>query len=167
MLTAPMHYAPPQKTGKLTAAELDEFLKQPWNARLATVTAAGRPYVAAVWYAYDAAKALFYVVGRERATFIEHIRQNPAVALHIADDVHLEHTRALVEGRAELANEAIAPERDPWLREMVNDMARRYMGPDGPQYAAKTLDRPRWLITVTPEKIQSWTGGEWAERYWR
>jgi hypothetical protein len=79
----------------------------------------------------------------------------------------LEHTRALVEGRAELGNEAIVPEHDPWLRAMVNDMARRYMGPDGPHYAAKTLDRPRWLITVTPEKIQSWTGGEWAERYWR
>jgi general stress protein 26 len=167
MLTAPMHYTPPQKTGKLTAAELTEFLQQPWNARLAAVTPAGRPYVAPVWYAFDVEQGVFYVVGRERAAYVEHIRHNPAVALQIADDVHLEHTRALVEGQAVISKEAIPPVDDPWLKALVNEMARRYMGPDGPQYAVKTLDRPRVLITVTPEKIQSWTGGEWAERYWR
>jgi general stress protein 26 len=167
MLTAPMHYTPPQKTGKLTPAELDEFLSQPWNARLATVTPAGRPYVAPVWYAYDQAKNCFYVVGRERATYVEHIRHHPAVTLHMADDVHLEHTRVLIEGQAVIAKEPIAPADDPWLRDLVNDMAARYMGPDGPRYAAKTLDRPRVLITITPEQMQSWTGGEWASRYWR
>jgi general stress protein 26 len=162
-----MHYTPPQKTGKLSVAELDEFLRQPWNARLATVTPAGRPYVAPVWYAYEPAQGTFYVVGRERAAYVEHIRHNGAVSLHIADDVHLEHTRALIEGDAVIRQEATAPLDDVWLRELVNSMAVRYMGPDGPQYAAKTLDRPRVLIVVTPTKIQSWTGGEWAERYWR
>ncbi len=167
MLTAPMHYTPPQKTGKLTAAELEEFLQQPWNARLATVTPEGRPYVAPVWYAYDAAESRFYVVGRERAAYVSHIRHNPAVCLQIADDVHLEHTRALVEGHAAISQEAVAPAADPRLRDLVNSMAVRYMGPDGPMYASKTLDRPRVLIAIAPEKIQTWTGGEWAERYWR
>jgi nitroimidazol reductase NimA-like FMN-containing flavoprotein (pyridoxamine 5'-phosphate oxidase superfamily) len=172
MLTAPMSYVPPQKTGKLTAEELRDFLRQPWNARLATVTQEGRPYLAPVWYAYEAAQegdalGVFYVVGRERSSYVAHIRHNPAVALHMADDVHLEHTRVLVEGQAVISQEAIAPLDDPWLRELVEEMARRYMGPDGPRYAAKTLDRPRVLITITPQKIQSWTGGEWANRYWR
>ena len=167
MHTAPMHYTPPQKTGKLTASELEDFLQQPWNARLATVTPAGRPYLTPVWFAYDAEQHLFYVVGREKSAFVMHIRQNPAVALHMADDVHMAHTRVLVEGTAALADEAVAPAADAWLRVMVNEMAARYMGPDGPQYATKTYDRPRMLITILPEKIQSWTGGEWAERYWR
>jgi uncharacterized pyridoxamine 5'-phosphate oxidase family protein len=167
MLTAPMHYQPPQKTGKLTETELDEFLRQPWNARLATVTPAGRPYVAPVWYAYDAAQGIFYVVGREKSAYVEHIRHNPAVALQMADDVHLEHTRVLIEGQAVISKEPIAPESDPWLRDLVNEMASRYMGPDGPSYAAKTLGRPRVLITIRPERMQSWTGGEWAAHYWR
>jgi PPOX class probable F420-dependent enzyme len=167
MLTAPMNYTPPQKTGKLTAEELQEFLSQPWNARLATVTPEGRPYVAPVWYAYDGTQGLFYVVGRERSAYVEHVRHNPAVALHIADDIHLEHTRALVEGEAAVRKEAVAPQDDSWLGDLVNDMATRYMGPDGPRYAARTFDRPRVLIAVTPQRIQSWTGGEWAERYWR
>ena len=167
MLTAPMHYTPPQKTGKLTAEELNEFLRQPWNARLATVTPEGRPYLTPVWYAYDATLTVFYVVGRERAAYVDHIRHNPAVSLHVADDVHLEHTRVLVEGHAVISKEPVAPAADPWLADLVNDMAVRYMGTDGPQYASKTFDRPRVLITVTPEKLQSWTGGEWAAHYWR
>ena len=166
MRIAPMHYTPPEKTGKLTAAELAEFLTQPWNARLATVTPEGRPYLTPVWFAFDEAQQVFYVVGRERAAFMAHIRHNSAVALHMADDVHMEHTRVLVEGRATLG-EVIIPATDAWMQELIADMAVRYMGPDGPRYAAKTLDRPRVLITIAPEKIQSWTGGEWAERYWR
>jgi hypothetical protein len=167
MLTAPMHYIPPQKTGKLSPTELDEFLRQPWNARLATVTVEGKPYLTPLWYAYQAEPSTFYLVARERATFVAHLRNNSAVALHIADDVHLEHTRVLVEGVALLAKEAVAPASDPMLRDLVNDMAVRYMGPDGPMYAAKTMDRPRLLISITPEKITSWTGGEWAAKYWR
>lgn len=167
MLTAPMSYTPPQKTGKLTPAELEEFLTQPWNARLATVTPDVRPYLTPVWYTFDVAKNVFYVVGRERAAYVPHIRHNSAVALHMADDVNLAHTRVLIEGHATISEEAIVPADDPWLKGVIADMATRYMGPDGPQYAATTLDRPRVLITVTPEKIKSWTGGAWAEHYWR
>jgi len=162
-----MHYTPPPKTGKLSAPELDEFLRQPWNGRLATVSTEGSPYLTPVWYAYVPESGLFYIVARERAVFIDHIRHNTAVAFHVADDVHLAHTRALIEGNAVLAKDAVAPANDPWLRGLVNDMAVRYMGPDGPRYAADTLDRPRLLITLTPQKIRSWTGGEWAAHYWR
>lgn len=167
MLTAPMNYSPPEKTGKLTESEMVEFLRQPWNARLATVTPEGRPYVTPVWFAYDADKHVFYVIARERSSFVPHLRQNPAVTLHMADDVHLAHTRVLVEGDADLGAEPVVPADDPWLRDMVNDMAVRYMGPDGPRYASATLDRPRILITITPRRTTSWTGGEWAAQYRR
>ncbi|MCC6167712.1 MAG: pyridoxamine 5'-phosphate oxidase family protein [Caldilineaceae bacterium] len=165
MVTALLSYVPPEKTGKLNAEELDEFLAQAWNARLATVTPENRPYVVPVWYEYDAARRCFYVVARERSDYVAHLRANPAVALHIADDIHLEHTRVLVEGRAEVALGPAIPNQTPRLQTMIESMARRYMGPDGPRYAAQTMDRPRLLITITPERMQSWTGGEWAERY--
>jgi hypothetical protein len=129
------------------------------------VTPEARPYVAPVWYAYDPAQGRFFVVGRERSRFVGHIRATPHVALQIADDAHLAHTRVLVEGRAELTLGPVAPAAMPDLRALVDDMARRYLGPDGPRYAAHTLDRPRYLITITPVRWQSWTGGEWAGRY--
>jgi nitroimidazol reductase NimA-like FMN-containing flavoprotein (pyridoxamine 5'-phosphate oxidase superfamily) len=158
-------YTPPSKTGKLSQAELDDFLLQPWNARLATVTPRNTPYVVPLWYHYEPASQLFYIVGRERAAFIEHIQHNPAVALHIADDIHQQHTRLLVEGIAAIEEGPIAPAASPRLQVMVDDMARRYMGPPGPGYAAKTSDRPRYLIAISPTTMQSWTGGEWAPRY--
>jgi nitroimidazol reductase NimA-like FMN-containing flavoprotein (pyridoxamine 5'-phosphate oxidase superfamily) len=165
MVTALLSYVPPDKIGKLNADELDEFLTQAWNARLATITPENRPYVVPIWYEYDPARGCFYVVARERSDYVAHIRANPAVALHIADDIHLEHTRVLVEGRAEVTLGPAVPTETPRLEAMINDMARRYMGPDGPRYAADTMARPRVLITITPDRLQSWTGGEWAERY--
>jgi nitroimidazol reductase NimA-like FMN-containing flavoprotein (pyridoxamine 5'-phosphate oxidase superfamily) len=167
MKIAPLNYVPPDKTGKLTPEELTLFLAQPWNARLATVTPDHRPYVVPIWYQHDAVADLFYVIGRERAAYIEHIRHNPAVALHIADDVHLAHTRVLVEGQAHIIEGPVAPASSPRLEAMVADMARRYMGDPGPGYSSHTNHRPRYLIGITPETVQSWTGGEWAAKYFR
>jgi nitroimidazol reductase NimA-like FMN-containing flavoprotein (pyridoxamine 5'-phosphate oxidase superfamily) len=158
-------YTPPAKTGSLTDAEIDEFLAQPWNIRLATVTPQNTPYVVPLWYQFDAAEQVFYVVAREKSAFMPHIRQNPAVALHAADDIHAEHTRVLVEGRAEIVEGPIAPRDSPRMQQIVDDMARRYMGEPGPQYARHTADRPRYLVKITPTRWQSWTGGEWAAQY--
>ncbi|HXF64818.1 MAG TPA: pyridoxamine 5'-phosphate oxidase family protein [Caldilineaceae bacterium] len=167
MMSVMLDYTPPQKTGRLTLEELEAFLAQPWNARLATVTPELRPYVVPVWYAYAPATRLFYVIGRERSAYVQHIRHNPAVALHIADDIHLAHTRVLVEGRAAIVEGPVAPASSRRLGSMVDDMARRYMGEPGPTYAAHTKERPRVLVEITPERWHSWTGGEWAARYFR
>lgn len=165
METTTAQYVPPAKTGKLSETEIDLFLAQPWNARLATVTPAHTPYLVAVWYAFDAASRRFYMVAREKAQFVPHIRQNPAVALHVADDLHLQHTRVVVEGQAALVEGPVAPQESLRLQQLVDDMARRYMGEPGPGYARKTADRPRYLVEITPQRWQSWSGGEWAPRY--
>jgi nitroimidazol reductase NimA-like FMN-containing flavoprotein (pyridoxamine 5'-phosphate oxidase superfamily) len=120
-----------------------------------------------LWYHYVAEERLFYVIGRERSRYVEHVRHNPYVALHIADDLHMEHTRVLVEGRAEILEGPIAPQASPHMQAMVYDMARRYMGEPGPGYAMHTNARPRYLIAIHPEQWQSWTGGEWAAKYFR
>lgn len=158
-------YTPPAKTGSLTDAEIDAFLAQPWNIRLATVTPENTPYLVPLWYQFDPAERVFYIVARERSQFIPHIRQNPAVALHAADDIHGEHTRVLVEGRAEIVEGPIAPQESPRMQQIVDNMARRYMGEPGPRYARHTANRPRYLVKITPHRWQSWTGGEWAARY--
>lgn len=165
MPRAPLDYAPPDKTGSLTESELDEFLAAPWNARLATVTPDGTPYIVPVWFEFDTQARVFYVVARSRSAYVDHIQHSPAVALHIADDVHLEHTRLLVEGAAEILAGPVVPAADDRLRRMVNTMARKYMGEPGPEYAERTMSRPRYLIRITPKRWQSWTGREWAPRY--
>ncbi len=158
-------YKPPDKVGKLTEDEITAFLAQPWKARLATVTPKNTPYIVPLWYEYDAAKEVFYIIARERSKYVEHIVRNPAVALHIADDAHLENTRVLVEGTAQILDGPVAPAASPEIREIAKAMAHKYMGAEGAEYAQRTMSRPRYLIQITPRRWRSWTGREWAPHY--
>jgi PPOX class probable F420-dependent enzyme len=164
-VTSPTPAPPPDKIGSLSEAELNAFLAQPWNARLATVTPECTPYVVPVWYEYDPVARVFYVVARERSAYVEHIRHNPAVAFHIADDVHLEHTRVLVEGTAEILEGPAAPADSPRIRELAVKMTMKYLADRGPEYAQRTDRRPRYLIRITPRRWHTWTGREWAAKY--
>ncbi len=160
-------YTPPAKVGPLSRSELIEFLSRPWNARLATVTPENRPYVVPVWYQFEPDEWAFYVVGRKRSAYVAHIRVNPHVALSVADDFHREHTRVLVEGLAEVVEGPVRPNASPRLGELVLELSTRYLGPEGIRYARETMFRPRYLIRITPERLRSWTGPEWAPKYFR
>lgn len=151
--------------GSLGPDEIARFLAEPWNARLATVDAEGWPHLTPVWYEYEAAALTLVVVGRERAAWVGHLRADPRVAFHVADDVHAEHTRVLVQGRAEIVEGPVAPSASPRLAELTRRLSLRYLGPDGPRYAERTLDRPRVLVRIVPRLWTTWTGREWHPRY--
>lgn len=120
-----MAYEPSDKIGGLSDAELAAFLDEPWNGRIATLTPEGWPYVAPVWYEF------------ERARWIAHIRANPRVAFHVADDLHAHHTRVQVQANARILEGPIAPTASPRLLELTYRLSRRYLGPDGPRYAER------------------------------
>ena len=160
-----MAYEPSNRIGGLTGEELAAFLAEPWNARLATLGPDGYPYVAAVWYDFDPAAQVFRVVGRERAVWVDHVRREPKVALHVADDEHAEHTRVFVQGRAAIVEGPAAPSASERIGALTRRLAVRYLGPNGPTYAERTFDRPRVLVEVTPERWVTWSGREWHRRY--
>ena len=158
-----MAYQPGEKIGALTDAEVAAFLAEAWNGRLATVAPDGWPYVAPVWYEFDGTAVL--IVGRERARWLAHIRTNPRVAFHVADDVHRAHTRVQVQATAVVLDGPIAPSASPGLLELTYRLSRRYLGPEGPRYAQRTIDRPRVLVRLEPVTWTTWTGPEWHPRY--
>ena len=160
-----MPFEPTNKIGSLSDGELVQFLTEPWNARVAVMGEDGWPYVTPVWYDYEADRKTFVVVGRERAEWVRFVQQSPRVALHIADDVHVQHTRVLVQGMAEVVEGPIAPSASPRLWEITERMSLRYLGPKGPEYAKRTADRPRLMIRITPHRWRTWTGQEWHPRY--
>ena len=160
-----MTFQPSDKIGGLTEPELLAFLAHPWNARIATITEDGWPYVTPVWYELDLDSRSFLVVGRQHALWVAHIRDNPRVALHIADDEHAEHTRVLVQATAEIVEGPVAPRESPRILDLTHRLSVRYLGPDGPSYAERTLDRPRVLVSLTPTQWTSWSGREWHPRY--
>jgi PPOX class probable F420-dependent enzyme len=158
-------YEPSDKIGGLAEREILAFLAHPWNARIATLTREGWPYVTPVWYEFDLDARSFLVVGRRDAAWVAQIRDDPRAALHIADDAHAEHTRVLVQGTAQIVEGPVAPRQSPRILELTHRLSRRYLGPDGPSYAERTLDRPRVLVRLTPTTWVSWTGREWHPRY--
>jgi nitroimidazol reductase NimA-like FMN-containing flavoprotein (pyridoxamine 5'-phosphate oxidase superfamily) len=164
MYTLP-DYEPPDKIGKLTDDEVDAFLAQPWKTRLATITPQNTPYIVPLWYQFDATQRVFYIVARGRSKYVQHILHNPAVALQIADDAHLENTRVMIEGTAKILVGPVPPDENPELQEIVLAMSRRYMGEEGPAYAKHTISQPRYLIRITPDRWTTWTGRAWAPRY--
>lgn len=145
----------------LTVEEIDAFLRTPVIARLATVMPDGAPYVVPVWQHWDGSS--LYVIPRARSKFVDHVKREPRVAVSCADDVDPAHTRVLIEGTAEIVEGPV--EMAGRTLDIANEMARRYMGPDGPRYLARTARRPRYLIRVRPTRITSWRGGEWHRRY--
>lgn len=160
-----MPFEPDDRIGPLDDATLVRFLAEPWNARIATVDADGWPHVTPVWYDFDAATRVFVVVGRERAAWITHIRHEPRVALHVADDIHVQHTRVLVQGRAEVVEGPVAPAASARIGAITERLSLRYLGPNGPTYAGRTAERPRVMIAIRPERWRTWSGQEWHARY--
>ena len=144
----------------LTKEEIAQFLSGPIVARIATVKEDGAPYIAPIWQYYDG--EVMWVIPRERSVFVKHIRRSPRVAVSCAYDT-APWTRVLIQGRAEIV-EGPKPV-EGLIAEIGEQMAVRYLGEHGAEYASITWDRPRYLIKIIPEKITSWTGSEWADKY--
>jgi nitroimidazol reductase NimA-like FMN-containing flavoprotein (pyridoxamine 5'-phosphate oxidase superfamily) len=152
--------------GPLGAAELDEFLAQPLLLKLACARPDGWPYVIPLWYAWYERK--LYVVGRERAIWIDYVRSEPRVGVLIDEDAR-RHRRVqmtalayVVEGPAVRSQ---GSERWHALDELLVD---RYMADDaGQAYRQLTANRPRYLVEISPVQITSWRGGPWHRRYYR
>ena len=154
-----------QSDGPLSATEFAEFLQQPLLLKLACVRPDGWPYVVPLWYAWHDDR--LYVVGRERAVWVDYVRREARVGVLIDEEarrhrrVQMTATAAIVEGPVRRADGS-----ERW-REIDKHLVARYMSDDaGRAYATLTADRPRFLIEITPVQITSWSGGPWHPRYY-
>lgn len=143
---------------------MEEFLKGPNIAKIAVLKEDGSPFVVPVWYEWDG--KYVYIVGRKRSQWVQHIRRDNRVCVLI-DENTIPLRKVIFEGKAEIVG-------TDWI-EIGKRMVNRYFGPEiGPSYLEGTLDQPRWVIRIKPEKITSWivppqfSGGKesWHPRYY-
>ena len=133
----------------LTADELRAFLTETRIfAKVGTVGEDGWPNVNPAWYEYDG--TAFWLVTKELAGFCRNLRRDPRVTLCI-DNPETPYRRVLVRGRAEFVD-------GDWV-EPTRRMVLRYLGPQGMAYFEATLDLPRVLVRIRPERVTSWNGG--------
>lgn len=142
---------------RMSDVEIGEFLAGPVIGKLGCVDAEGWPYVVPVWVQHR--DGGFYVVPRERSAWAGYLERDERVSLCL--DERTDHRRVLVKGRARLIERPNVGGRwTPILREM----AERYWGERGIEYATRTEQEPRWLFFIEPVTVTSWYGS-WAERY--
>jgi general stress protein 26 len=114
-----------------------------------------------VWQHYE--DGAIYIIPRERSVFVKHIERNPYVAVSCALD-ESPFTRALFRGKAEIIEGPKIMEGK--TLEIGEKMSYRYLGERGPEYLVPTMDRPRFLVKVVPDKVISWEGVEWHPKYY-
>jgi len=147
----------------LNKEQLNEFLAEPWIARLGVVAANGDPYVVPIWYDWDGDGALIAV--RERAAYVPYQRARGRACLFIAEDVD-PLRRVLITGRAEIVRD-VAPDTGEWL-ERSRAVCRRYLGADaGDDYQDDTIERPCIWFKIFADEIVSWDSPAWHPRYLR
>tara|TARA_Y100000590_G_scaffold422807_1_gene527932 strand:+ start:8955 stop:9401 length:447 start_codon:yes stop_codon:yes gene_type:complete len=144
----------------LTKEQIQNLLSTPIIARLATVKPDGSPYLVPVWEYWDG-EAMF-IIPRAKSKFVKYLIDEPRVAVSCADDISSDHPRILIEGTAEIVEGPSIMTGN--TLSIAKEMVLRYSGEAGLRYLEDTIDKPRYLVKITPEKITSWMQG-WHPKY--
>jgi PPOX class probable F420-dependent enzyme len=122
--------------------ELEEFLRLPNPAVVATIRPDGSPHTAATWYDWDGGRTLLNM--DESRLRLRFMRRDPRVALTVLGrDFWYSHVSLL--GRI------VAIEDDPDLAD-IDRLARRYTG-----RPFRTRDARRVSAWLEPERWHTWS----------
>ena len=129
-------------------AELDNFLKQPNPAVIASLRADGSPHSAATWYIWENGRMLVNMdEGRKR---LDYLRRDPRVSITVvgADDWYHHVT---------LRGRVATLEVDP-AHEAIDRLARHYIGQPYSDHV-----RRRFSAWIEVEAWHAWAAGRpWA-----
>lgn len=132
---------------------IDEFLKQPQIARIATVDKSGQPHVVPVWFGWDGES--LWISSYSDTQKNKHISQNPKIAVAIDVAGNDGETKAVIfEGTAELVTEP-----KDFLQKQFYWIYHKYLGDEGVMAASPQewiKDPLNTLIKLTPSKVNSW-----------
>ncbi len=129
-------------------SEIEEFLKEPNVAVLATVDSKGRAHAAPIWYLYE--DGVFLMATGRGSQKRRNMERNPEVTL-VIDRRTLPYYAVMVQGRAEIGPRLSEEER---LR-----MATRYLGDElGRAYIARTQGEDSNSIRLRPRKVIEYHG---------
>lgn len=140
----------------LTPAEVDAFLAQRQNARLATVCADGHVQLTPVWYWPDGGK-VWFTLGEGRV-HLRNLRRSPKATLLMDEDLRLTDGWAaparavMLCGAVEIFDDAALAARYEGL------MAERYLGEGArdPDFVAAVEAERRYALCLTPERALTW-----------
>jgi Pyridoxamine 5'-phosphate oxidase len=156
----------------LSQEELREFLASPdskWLIKIAFLDEDGWPRVVPVWYQWDGEH--FLVVGRRKSDWVQRLKVEPRCAICIEEKETPPagaNRKVLAQCTAEVVEGPVVAEGSKWLP-VANEMAVRYLGPNGADLLAPSHQWERYLVKLTPRggKLTTWQGTDWHKRYFK
>ena len=123
---------------------MDQFLRRPNPAVVASIMPGGAPHSAATWYDWDEGRVLLNMDESRRR--LDHLRRDGRVALTVLDEGTWYRHVSLIGHVASL-------ERDPDLRD-IDRLARRYTG-----RPYRDRERRSWSAWIEVERWHGWVRG--------
>ena len=154
-------------SGPLSRKELEEFLAGKWLIKIAVLKEDGWPFVVPVWYHWDG--EFFYAVGRKRSEWVHDLIREPRCAMCIEEkEIPPDggNRKVLAQCIAEVVEGPVVAEGSQWVK-VAEQMALRYVGPEGPTALSRSYSWERYLVKLVPRdgKITTFQGVDWHRRY--
>jgi hypothetical protein len=154
-------------SGPLSKAGLEEFLAGKWLIKIAVTKPDGWPYVVPVWYHWQGGS--FWAVGRKRSEWVHDLIRDPRCGICIEEkEIPPDggNRKVLAQCIADVVEGPVVAEGSRWV-EVANQMALRYVGPDGPAALSRSYGWERYLVELKPRggQITTFQGVDWHRRY--
>ena len=133
----------------LSKDEIEDWLRQPNIAIVATVAADGQPHAVPTWYEYDNGEIIFHTGLQSRK--YRNLRQNDRLSICV-DTKTPPYKAIVVYGRALLE---IGTDDERSRRMAINYLGERL----GSRYADSLRGERMVIVRVRPEKVTSWDYG--------
>ena len=154
-------------SGPLSQEEFQEFISGNWLLKLAVTKSDGWPYVVPLWYEWQA--EAFWLVGRKRSEWVQDLIREPRCAACVEEkDIPPAggNRKVLAQCSAEVVEGPAVANGSKWV-EIANAMARRYVGPEGPEALSRSYGWERYLVKLSPRdgQLTTFQGVDWHRRY--
>jgi nitroimidazol reductase NimA-like FMN-containing flavoprotein (pyridoxamine 5'-phosphate oxidase superfamily) len=144
----------------LSDAQIDELLTAQWNMRIASVGPAARINLTPMWFGWAGGRIYFYGRGQK----VVNLRCDPRCTVLVDRNEKFPELQAvMLQGRAQVLEDAAMEANDPYLSEVRVQMGRKYNGGHGraavadpaPNGATAAGRNRRWVVMV-PQRQVSW-----------
>jgi len=151
----------------LTPEQVDEMMTRQWNCRIATSGPGDRINLTPMWFGWAGGRV--YIFGRGQK--VVNLRRNPSCTIVVDRNEKFPELQAvMLQGKAQVLEDAEAEAADPHLEEARAQMGRKYNGGHGrapvedppPNAATARGEHGRWIVLEVESQV-SWDNFKLAD----
>jgi nitroimidazol reductase NimA-like FMN-containing flavoprotein (pyridoxamine 5'-phosphate oxidase superfamily) len=144
----------------LDAGQIDELMTSQWNMRIASLGPGSRINLTPMWFGWAGGRIYFYGRGQK----VVNLRREAACSVIVDRNEKFPELQAvMIQGQAQVLEDAAAEQADPFLAEARQQMGIKYNGGHGkppvdepPPNGASAGGRNRRWVVVTPDQVVTW-----------